>query len=232
MLNPLPIEFALCIGLDFSILIFFICLGLYRKSFAKMWDLGVYLWIAIPIINFLLIYSSIEGINGYTIAINVLQREFLNGSLIISIIICSLMYLPVILSKLKENFVKIMYIFWLEYLVLSIWSTVNIFPDDIWLQIPFASLLGLIFAIPFFYYTKKWNFLSIAWALVSITNIVWIHIFLNLDLQWQIPIDALIAGIYMLFFGFNFFVVKFHSRKIAVRESIPIKIRLTYILQF
>jgi hypothetical protein len=102
-LNPLPAEFAISIALDSAILSFYIILGLYRNSFKKMWEIGVYVFILIPIINFVAIFRLLGFIDITTDSINLFQQNIASGSTIIAIIICSLMYLPVILNKLKAH---------------------------------------------------------------------------------------------------------------------------------
>ncbi len=201
-LNPLPWEIALAIGFDLTILIFYLSLGFFYKSFQKMWSIGVYLWIAIPISNFILIFQALSDIDLYTRALSIFSLD-LRGSVILSIVLCSLLYLPVILTKLKEKITLIIYGFWVEYIGIMIWATINLFPEaDLILQIPFILMLSLIFALPFYLFRKKWsNFVGV-WGLIGTSNIIWLHLFLQLKPEWQIPLDFMLGGLYILISSF------------------------------
>ena len=193
-------EIALPIGFDIALLMFYVGIGIYKRSFAKIWSVGVYAWILVPIINFIMISRLIQGIDNVSSGLTVLNIS-VNGSIILSIIVCTLMYLPIILTRLLENLSKIIYIFWLELLLFTTWGAVNLFPQSILLQIPFVFLIGLILFVPIFYYYKHWASLSLIWPLIAATNIVFVINFIDLP-DWEIPIGTLIGGFYILALGY------------------------------
>ncbi|MHA1765929.1 MAG: hypothetical protein ACTSVK_06660 [Promethearchaeota archaeon] len=194
-------EIALPIGFDIALLMFYIGIGIYKRAFTKIWSIGVYAWILAPIINFIMISHLISGIDNVSLALTVLNVN-ISGSIILSIIICSLMYLPVIITRLMQNLNKIIYIFWIEMVIFTAWGAANLFPQSIILQIPFIFLIALILFIPIFYFYKHWNSLSILWPLIAVTNITFVINFFEFSLNWEIPIGTLIAGFYILVLGY------------------------------
>jgi len=194
-------EVALPIGFDIALLLFYVGIGIYKRSFTKIWSVGVYAWILVPIINFIMISRLIQGIDNVSSALTVFNVS-VNGSIILSIIICTLMYLPIIITRLLENLNKIIYIFWLELLIFTTWGAVNLFPQNPFLQIPFVFLIGLILFVPIFYYFKHCVFLSIIWPLIAATNIVFVLNFIVFQPEWEIPIGILIGGFYILALGY------------------------------
>ncbi|QEE15075.1 hypothetical protein DSAG12_00898 [Promethearchaeum syntrophicum] len=194
-------EVALPIGFDIALLLFYIGIGIYKRSFTKIWSVGVYAWILAPIINFIMISRLIRGIDSVSSALEVFNVS-IDGSIILSIIICTLMYLPIIITRLLENLNKIIYIFWLELLVFTTWGAVNLFPQSILLQIPFIFLIGLILFVPIFYYYKHWASLSLIWPLIAATNIAFVLNFVAFQPEWEIPIGILIGGFYILTLGY------------------------------
>jgi hypothetical protein len=203
-LTPQPYTIALPIAVDFFILMFFIAIGIYKHSFKKIWSIGVYAWTIVPLFNFLLISDLISGIKNLTDALTITNTSIsIDGSIIISIILCSLLYLPIILTKLKENLNKLVYAFWFELLILIMWGGINLFSDPI-LQIPFTCLIGLILLVPIYVYFKKWRLLSIIWPFTAAANIFFVLNILPFaqESKWAIPIGTLIIGYYFLAFGY------------------------------
>ncbi|MHA1694032.1 MAG: hypothetical protein ACTSUG_02145, partial [Candidatus Helarchaeota archaeon] len=194
-------EIAIPIGFDIALLMFYVGIGLYKRSFTQIWSVGVYAWILAPIINFIMISHLISGIDHVSLALTVLNIS-VNGSIILSIIVCTLMYLPIILTRLMKNLNKIIYIFWLELLIFTAWGAANLFPQSIILQIPFVFLIGLVLFVPIFYYFKHWASLSLIWPLIAATNITFVINFFDFELNWEIPIGTLIAGFYILALGY------------------------------
>ncbi len=194
-------EIAVPIGFDIALLTFYVGIGIYKRAFTKIWSVGVYAWIIAPIINFIMISHLISGIDHVSLALTVLNVS-VNGSIILSIIICTLMYLPVILTRLMKNLNKIIYIFWLELLVFTTWGAANLFPENLILQIPFVFLIGLILFVPIFYYYRHWAYLSLIWPLIAATNITFVINFFDFEPNWEIPIGTLIGGFYILALGY------------------------------
>jgi len=204
-LTPQPYTIALPIAVDLFVLMFFIAIGIYRHSFKKIWSIGVYAWTIVPLFNFLLISDLLKGIKNLTDALTITNTSIsIDGSIIISIILCSLLYLPIILTKLKENLNKLVYAFWFELLILIMWGGVNLFSDNLYLQIPFTCLIGLILLVPIYVYFKKWRLLSIIWPFTATANIFFVLNILPFaqETKWAVPIGTLIIGYYLLAFGY------------------------------
>ena len=201
-----PYTIALPIAVDLSVLMFFIAIGIYKHSIKKIWSIGVYAWTIVPLFNFLLISDLISGIKDLTSALTLFNNFItIDGSIIISIILCSLLYLPIILTKLKENLNKLVYAFWFELLILIMWGGINLFSDNLYLQIPFNFLIGLILLVPIYVYFKKWRLLTIIWPFTATANIFFvlnILPFAQNEPKWAVPIGILIIGYYLLAFGY------------------------------
>jgi len=203
-LTDLPYTIALPIAVDLSILMFFIAIGIYKHSFKNIWSVGVYAWTIVPLFNFLLISDLLEGMKNLTDALTVTNTDIsIHGSYIISIILCSLLYLPIILTKLKENLNKLVYAFWLELLILIMWGGINLFAEPE-LQIPFTCLIGLILLVPIYVYFKKWRLLTIIWPFTAAANIFFVLRIFDFaqEPEWAIPLGTLIIGYYLLAFGY------------------------------
>ncbi|WP_371802309.1 hypothetical protein [Candidatus Lokiarchaeum ossiferum] len=193
---------SFAVAIDFCVLMFFIALGIYYKSFQKVWSIGAYVWIIVPIANFIIISYSLQDIDYIIEAIHIGSNS-VNGSIILAVVVCSLLYLPVLLTKLKKHFNKIIYIFWLEMFMCAYWAATNIFPSETLLQWVFAGAIGLILILPILYIYKKWNWMSLAWPSLCATNIVFISNYLSyLPPHYLIPIDVLIGGIFLLSLGY------------------------------
>ena len=104
---PIPLEepFPLIISLNLGIFLFYLSIGIYKWKISwAIWKAGWWLWNIFPIINFIVIYRIFLDIDLYTNALTLFGTLDFNGSLIISILIASLLYLPALYTKIKEHF--------------------------------------------------------------------------------------------------------------------------------
>ncbi|MHA1777514.1 MAG: hypothetical protein ACTSWC_12125, partial [Promethearchaeota archaeon] len=211
-LIQLALKIAIPIALDFYIFIYFIGVGLYLKQFTKeIWNKGAYAWLFVPIVNFVLILEAVTNIDEYTLAIQ-LSKISLSGSIVLSILISSLLYLPYLLTKLKKFIDYFVYVFWTELLLLVYWASANIFPINFLLQIPFVGLITIAVIIPYYYFRKRWNLLLYLWPVACALNIVFFSLYFTFGLQWEVPLNFFIGALYLVIYA-NFPPIK---------EKIPI----------
>lgn len=136
-----------------------------------------------------------------------LSNLSLSGSIVLSIVVCSLLYLPYLLTKLKQYIDYFVYAFWTELLLLAYWASVNLFPTEFILQIPFVGLITIAVIIPYYYFRKRWQLLMYLWPLACGLNIVFFSLYFNFGLQWEIPLNFLLFGIYLIIYT-NFPLIK------------------------
>lgn len=197
----LPIEIALPIALDFYIFIYFIGVGLYLGEFSKeIWTKGAVGWIFVPIVNFVLIFKAVSGIDQATVSLEISQLS-VNGSILLTILICSLLYLPYLLTKLNKYLDYLIIGFWIEILVFNIWGALNLFPESIYLQIPFVGLITVGVGLPYYHFKKRWSLLLVMWPIACGLNLSFFAIYFTFGLQWEIPLIAMILGIYLLIYA-------------------------------
>ncbi|MHA1611409.1 MAG: hypothetical protein ACTSYU_05090, partial [Promethearchaeota archaeon] len=212
-LVQLPVKIALPVALDFFVFIYFIGVGLYLGEFSKeIWIKGATAWLFVPLVNFNLVFEAISGIDSATLSLKILDIS-LNGSIILAIIICSLSYLPYLVTKLKKYIDYFVYGLWLETLVFIIWGSINLFPENIIAQVPFSGLIGVGISVPYFYFRKRWKELLVVWPIVCALNLVFFSIFFSYGLQWEIPLNFFIGGLYILIYA-QFPIIRAFSNKL------------------
>ncbi|MHA1674255.1 MAG: hypothetical protein ACTSYI_11590 [Promethearchaeota archaeon] len=212
-LVQLPVKIALPVALDFFVFIYFIGVGLYLGEFSKeIWIKGATAWLFVPLVNFILVFEAISGIDSATLSLRVLDIS-LNGSIILAIIICSLLYLPYLVTKLRKYIDYFVYGLWLETLVFIIWGSINLFPENIVAQVPFSGLIGVGISVPYFYFRKRWKELLVVWPIVCALNLVFFSIFFSYGLQWEIPLNFFIGGLYILIYA-QFPIIRAFSNKL------------------
>ncbi len=212
-LVQLPVKIALPVALDFFVFIYFIGVGLYLGKFSKeIWIKGAIAWLFVPLVNFILVFEAISGIDSATLSLRILDIS-LNGSIILAIIICSLLYLPYLVTKLKKYIDYFVYGLWLETLVFIIWGSINLFPENIIAQVPFSGLIGVGISVPYFYFRKRWKELLVVWPIVCALNLVFFSIFFSYGLQWEIPLNFFIGGLYILIYA-QFPIIRAFSNKL------------------
>ncbi len=197
-LFALDLKFAIPVALDFAVLMFFLAIRAYQGSFKNVWDYGWYIWNVMPIVNWFLISPLVSGLDQISVGIPISSSLEIYGSSILALILVSFLELPVFISKLKKNFNKIIYGFWLELWIFSIWGAQNLFLHIPFAKIAFIFLAGFLLLVPIFTYYKQWSPLTILWPFLAVTNILFFTFLLEFPRNWMIPVDFLIAGIYIL----------------------------------
>ena len=201
LVSTVPLIFAINLG----VFLFYFCIGIYhwRVSWA-IWKSGWYIWNILPFVNFFIIYQSLTGVDVFT---NSLQFGVFNieGSFIISIIICSLFFLPVLYTKIKKYFFQIIFIIWGESLFLLYWVSQNLFVNDLLLRNLSFILFSVILLMPLFAGFKYWKVVSILWLILTIINGSFLFFYLisiGIILEVTISINILVTGLFLITYSF------------------------------
>jgi len=205
---PIPLEepFPLIISLNLGILLFYISIGIYKWKISwAIWKAGWWLWNLFPIVNFVVIYRIFLDIDIYTNAITFFGTLDFTGSLIISILISSLLYLPVLYTKIKAHFGQILLFFWIESFGLVAWITFNIFGENFLLTYLSFTIISIFLLMPIIYKLKYWKVLSKLWILLSGINIVFLIfylIFLNMLPEIITSIVLIAIGLFSMIYSY------------------------------
>ncbi len=200
--DPIPI----IIVINVAVFLFYLSIGIYqwRISWA-IWKSGWYAWNILPFVNFLIIYQSLRGIDVLGRSVSLFGGDF-SGSSIISIIICSLFFLPVIYSKIKKYFLNIIFIVWAESLFLLYWISQNLFAGDILLTNLSFVLFSVILLMPLLIGLKFWKIASIFWLIpLTVINATFLFFYLisiGVSLEITISIDLLVIGLFLIVYSF------------------------------
>ncbi|MFX0034512.1 MAG: hypothetical protein ACFE9I_02590 [Candidatus Hermodarchaeota archaeon] len=194
------------VAINFGVFLFYFSIGIYQWRISwTIWKSGWYAWNILPFVNFYIIYQNFTGIDVLT---NSLQFGMFSveGSLIISIIICSLFFLPVVYSKIKKYFSQIFFIIWGESLFLLYWISQNLFVDDILLRNLSFVLFSAILLMPILVGLKFWKILSILWVFpLTFINIWFISSYLisiGISFELAFSIDVLVIGLLLIVYSF------------------------------
>ena len=215
--SPYPLEWyvSLIIALNLGIFIFYLSVGIYKWTFSRViWEVGWWMWIFLPIINVFTIYQGVVGIDVLTNAINIFGTNTnLTGSIILTIIIFTLLYLPILYTKIKKYFHYCLLFVWLESLLLIFWICQNIFILNPFLNdiqrnlLTFLSfgLIAIILLMPILYKLTHWWSVSILWWVLATINISFISIVLFLNEVYPliiVPIGAIIGSIFFMIYSY------------------------------
>lgn len=200
--DPVPIIFSINVG----VFLFYLCVGIYqgRVSWA-IWKSGWYVWNILPFVNFIIIYKSLSGVDVIKDSISLFGPNGFTGSSILSIIICSLFFLPVIYAKIKKHFLKIIFIVWGESLFLLYWISQNLFLSDLLLRNLLFVLFTVLLLMPILIGLKYWKIVSIFWITLIVINALFLLFYLvsiGISLEVTISIDILVIGLLMIIYSF------------------------------
>ncbi len=191
--------------LDAIIFLFFISVGIYKWKISwAIWRVGWRILLFVPIINFYIIYNNVLGIDIFTQALDFFNLFDINGSIIITFIICSLFYLPILFSKIKKYFTEILLIVWGESLALTFWISQNLFIDNMLLSNLFFGLSSFFLLTPIFWRLKLWRILSFIWLILIVLNVSFLIFFLasmNFTIELIISIDIIVCGIFLIVYS-------------------------------
>jgi len=202
LFSLVPLIFAI----DFGVLLFYLSIGIYQwKISGAIWRSGWYAWNILPIVNWFIIYQSLTGINIGTRALRIGIFD-VSGSIILSILICSLFFLPVVYSKIKKYFSQIFFIIWGESLFLLYWISQNLFKTDILLRNLSFIMFSVTLLIPLLAIFKFWKIISIFWVFpltfINVTFLLFYLMSIGISLEITISIDILVIGLFLIVYSF------------------------------
>ncbi|MBN2157180.1 MAG: hypothetical protein JW776_14140 [Candidatus Lokiarchaeota archaeon] len=199
----------LTLTLNFGILLLYLAVAVHQwKISKKIWDVAWWLWLFLPIINFTIIYQSIRGIDTITESFFVFGLE-VSGSVLLTIIISTLLYLPIILTKFQKAYKWFFFLTWIEAIPVWIWLAPNIFrdPNSIYLSPLFVTGLSLISAVPLLFSLKYWRIIAGVWILIALINAMFLSILIDIsfipDMIMDVFIHITVYGLYIIIFISN-----------------------------
>ncbi len=200
--DPIPIIFSINVG----VFLFYLSIGIYqwRISWA-IWKSGWYAWNILPFVNFIIIYKSLSGVDVLTNSLSLFGDIEFTGSTIMSIIICSLFFLPVIYTKIKKYFLKLVFIVWGESLFLLYWISQNLFLGNLGLINLLFVLFAVLLLMPILIGLKYWKIVSVFWVMLIVINTLFLGYYLvsiGIPLEVTISIDILVIGLLMIIYSF------------------------------
>jgi hypothetical protein len=195
------------VAINFGVFLFYLSIGIYhwRISWA-IWKAGWYAWNIIPIANFFLIYPSLTGVDVATNALVLFGTYRINGSVIISLIICIIIWLPCWYTWIKKHFAKIILVVWGLNLFLLYWVSQNLFVTNLLLRNSSFIAFSATLLMPLLIIFKFWKIVSIFWViLLTPINTVFLGFYftsIGLSLEISISIDILIIGLFLIVYSF------------------------------
>ena len=204
---PVSIEpiIAIIIAVNFGIFLFYFSIGIYQWKLSwAIWKFGWWAWNLLPIVNFIIIYNAVSGINVLTNAINILGDIDI---LFITVILSLLMWLPALYQMVKDHFIQVLFIVWGSSLFLVYYVSLNLFIGDIPLTNTFFMIFSAISIMPLIYKMRWWKILSVLWLFLGAINILFFWFFIQsigiTNLGILISISFLICGLF--FHAYSFF---------------------------
>ena len=202
LFSLVPLIFAIDIG----VLLFYLSIGIYQwKISMAIWKSGWYAWNILPFVNFFIIYQSLTGIDVFTNSLKFGAFDA-SGSFILSIIICSLFFFPVVYTKIKKYFSTIVFVIWGESLFLLYWVSLNLFVSDLLLRNFSFIMFSVVLLMPLLAIFKYWKIISILWVFpLTIINVTFLFFYLlsiGISLEMTIAIEILIVGLFLIVYSF------------------------------
>nr|MDO8086144.1 hypothetical protein [Candidatus Sigynarchaeum springense] len=191
-----PILALLCVDLGFFLC--FLSIGVFRWNLTKeVWKAGWWLWLAFPIVNFQLVFEAVQGVDVVK-GLNVFSIVDMPGSIIITIIIVSAMYLPIVRYKIQRYFYPAMLVIWGESLLMIDWVVQSIFAGNIILATLSFLVIGTGLLLPLLYKWRAWRAMAVAWAFLSGSNVLFLHLLLmeiGIVIGFIISIELIVTSV-------------------------------------
>ncbi len=204
---PLWSLVPLIVSINLGVFLFYLSIGIYQWKISwAIWKSGWYMWNILPIANWYIIYQSLTGMDIFTTELWTIGTFRFGGSFFLSLIICSLFFLPVVYSKIKKYFSVIVFTVWGESLFLLYWFSQNLFVTDLVLRNLFFIMFSITLLMPLLIIFKFWKLISIFWLfpLTSI-NVIFLLFYLisiGLPLEITISLDTLVIGLFLIVYSF------------------------------
>lgn len=204
---PLFSLVPLITAINVGVILFYLSIGIYQWKISwAIWKSGWYVWNILPFVNWFIIYESLTGMDIFTTELFSIGTLRFGGSFFLTLIICSLFFLPVVYTKIKKYFSLIVFIIWGESLFLLYWFSQNLFVTDILLRNLFFILFSVTLLMPLFAVFKFWKILSIFWifplTFVNASFLLFYLVSIGLSLQITISIVILVIGLFLIVYSF------------------------------
>ncbi|MFW9829293.1 MAG: hypothetical protein ACFFEY_17085, partial [Candidatus Thorarchaeota archaeon] len=204
---PILSLIPLTVAINLGVFLFYLSIGIYQWKISwAIWKSGWYVWNILPIANWFIIYESLTGIDLFTTELWSVGTFKFGGAFFLTLIICSLFFLPVIYTVFKKYFSLIVFAVWGESLFLLYWFSQNLFVSDLILRNLFFILFSVALLMPLFAIFKFWKIISIFWifplTFVNALFLLFYFISIGLSLQITISIDILIIGLFFVIYSF------------------------------
>ncbi len=203
---PLWDTFLFLITINIGIALFYISIGIYYWKFSwAIWKTGWRLWILVPFVNFYLINEIFTNVNIYTNALNFFDILSINGSFIISFVICILLSLPFWYSWIKKHFSQVLIIVWSFSLFFLYWFSQNVFSNNVLITNIVFVVFAISLLVPIIYRLRLWKIITILWLFYIVVNITFLFTLFSailLPLEINLSINLIILGIFFLILSF------------------------------
>ena len=204
---PLWSLVPLIVAINFGVFLFYLSIGIYQWKISwAIWKSGWYIWNILPIANWFIIYQSLTGMDIFTTELWSIGTFRFGGSFFLSLIICSLFFIPVVYTKIKKYFSLIIFIIWGESLFLLYWFSQNLFVTDLLLRNLFFIMFSAVLLMPVLVLLKFWKIVSILWVFpLTFINALFLLFYLfsiGLSLELTIAFDILAIGLFLIVYSF------------------------------
>jgi len=203
---PLWDTFLFLITINIGIVLFYVSIGIYYWKFSwAIWKAGWRIWIIVPFVNFYIINELFTNVNIYTNTLNFFNVLNINGSFIITFVICIILSLPFWYSWIKKHFTQILIIVWSFSLFFLYWFSQNVFPDNVVITNIVFVVFAISLLVPLIYRLKLWKIITILWLFYIVVNVTFLFtLFLEINLPIGIifSINLIIIGIFFLILSF------------------------------
>ncbi|MFX1390701.1 MAG: hypothetical protein ACFE9Z_11605 [Promethearchaeota archaeon] len=197
----------LIVSINFGVFLFYLSIAIYQWKISwAIWKSGWYVWNILPIANWFIIYQSLTGMDIFTTELWSIGTVRFGGSFFLTLIICSLFFLPVVYTIFKKYFSLIVFVVWGESLFLLYWFSQNLFVSDLILRNLFFILFSVSLLMPIFAIFKFWKIFSIFWlfplTFINALFLLFFFISIGISLQITISIDILVIGLFLIIYSF------------------------------
>jgi hypothetical protein len=213
----------LLISIDIGFFLSFLSIGVYHWKLSKeVWKIGWWLWMIFPVVNFYIIFKATHGVDVLT-ALNFFSIGSISGSGIITLVMVSAMYLPIIQYKVKKYYYPFMFVLWGESLLIVGWVSQNLFPTNVVISAITFLLFGTWLILPLLYKLKAWKVLAVAWSFLIACNVVFLYVLLEVflvPLGFILPIELISASVLALVYAYIPFAPGRHVVAISAVTSL------------
>ncbi|MHA1476676.1 MAG: hypothetical protein ACTSPU_00615 [Promethearchaeota archaeon] len=224
---PLWDTFLFLITINIGIVLFYISIGVYYWKFSwAIWKAGWRLWIIVPFVNFYIINELFTNVSFIKNTLNFFNILSINGSFIISFVICIMLSLPFWYSWIKKHFTQILIIVWSFSLFFLYWFSQNVFPDNMLITNVVFFVFAISLLVPLLYRLRLWKIISVLWLFYTVVNVSFLF---SLFLEIGFPLE-LIFSINLIIIGIFFIILSFFPNLKNIKNIILVGSYLTSLI--